>query len=410
MAAAQSPQKKKSQPSRKGKKAWRKNVDITDLEEDIEEKKAEERLGGKLSERSNESLFMIDTQGDAKVKRALAKNKPLRMDEILAERTAIPAVASRPGSLKPATAGKSDSVAKVSKYTKRKLEELVRRKRDVIGEPTGVTRDRGITEAVKKSGTYDVWGETQEEKIDDNDFLRPVKKIKVKVRFVRTKSFTTYTHLTFSRYTIKNKLKPPPTISLKPKPLLHHPAVKIPPPGASYNPTMQDHQALLRQAHEDELARVRAREAREATEKRAREAENIVEGQEKDDDEETGEEEEGNMTERAAAKEARKTRTERNRQLRAAERQREEEKRRRDKAIRKELGQVEEIKKTLEATVEEKTEEARKRTERREKREREQGARLAKQVVKKQPIDVQLQEELAESLRTLKVSVESRAG
>lgn len=181
---------------------------------------------------------------------------------------------------------------------------------------------------------------------------------------------------------------------------------------------MQDHQALLRQAHENELAKVRGKEA---TGKRARKTENSVEDQgreedednedDEDDEENGGGEEEGDMTERAAAKEARKkTRTERNRQLRVAERQREEEKRRRDKAIRKDLGQVDEIKKMIEATAEEKAEKARKRAERREKREREQGARLAKHVVKKQPIDVQLQEELAESLRTLKVGVGISSG
>lgn len=37
-------QKKKTQPSRKGKKAWRKNVDITDVEEAQEELRAVERV------------------------------------------------------------------------------------------------------------------------------------------------------------------------------------------------------------------------------------------------------------------------------------------------------------------------------------------------------------------------------
>lgn len=100
------------------------------------------------------TLFPYNT-----VKRTLAKNKPLRIDEILAERSAVPAVASKPGTLKSTAADKSESAAKVSKYTKRKLDELVRRKRDVIGEPTGVTKDQGVTEAVMKSGTYDVWGD-----------------------------------------------------------------------------------------------------------------------------------------------------------------------------------------------------------------------------------------------------------
>lgn len=53
------------QASRKGKKAWRKNVDITAEEAALEAARAEERLtGGKVESRSNESLFTIDTEGD----------------------------------------------------------------------------------------------------------------------------------------------------------------------------------------------------------------------------------------------------------------------------------------------------------------------------------------------------------
>jgi hypothetical protein len=36
---------KNAQPSRKGKKAWRKNIDITDVEEHLEELRSEERAG-----------------------------------------------------------------------------------------------------------------------------------------------------------------------------------------------------------------------------------------------------------------------------------------------------------------------------------------------------------------------------
>jgi nucleolar protein 53 len=36
----------RSQPSRKGKKAWRKNIDIDDLEEGLEELRTEERVTG----------------------------------------------------------------------------------------------------------------------------------------------------------------------------------------------------------------------------------------------------------------------------------------------------------------------------------------------------------------------------
>jgi nucleolar protein 53 len=42
--AAVQQQKKKTQTSRKGKKAWRKNVDITDVEEAQEELRSIERV------------------------------------------------------------------------------------------------------------------------------------------------------------------------------------------------------------------------------------------------------------------------------------------------------------------------------------------------------------------------------
>lgn len=61
--------KKSLQPSRKGKKAWRKNVDLKDLEEGLEERRGEERLfGGALSEKPDLDLFQIDKEGDENCK------------------------------------------------------------------------------------------------------------------------------------------------------------------------------------------------------------------------------------------------------------------------------------------------------------------------------------------------------
>lgn len=79
------------QTSRKGKKAWRKNIDLRDVEGALEEAREEERItgyvslipknweskkedelialySGKLSERSNGALFTVDTTGDATCK------------------------------------------------------------------------------------------------------------------------------------------------------------------------------------------------------------------------------------------------------------------------------------------------------------------------------------------------------
>src|SRR2546423_5701744 len=84
--------KKKSQPSRKGKKAWRKNVDIKDVEKALEGIRTEERIigfvffddnvifffffffkkicynfeyRGRLRDLPDEKIFTIDTTCDA---------------------------------------------------------------------------------------------------------------------------------------------------------------------------------------------------------------------------------------------------------------------------------------------------------------------------------------------------------
>ena len=46
--------KRKKNASRKNKKSWRKNVDIEDVEEFLEEERLEERLGGKFADRKDE--------------------------------------------------------------------------------------------------------------------------------------------------------------------------------------------------------------------------------------------------------------------------------------------------------------------------------------------------------------------
>ncbi|OUM68553.1 hypothetical protein PIROE2DRAFT_3691 [Piromyces sp. E2] len=51
---------------RKGKKEWKKNIDITDVENDLEEIRKEEiAFGGKIEEQANEDLFTIDVEGDS---------------------------------------------------------------------------------------------------------------------------------------------------------------------------------------------------------------------------------------------------------------------------------------------------------------------------------------------------------
>ncbi|KAI1823599.1 ribosome biogenesis protein Nop53/GLTSCR2 [Xylaria intraflava] len=90
------------QPSRKGKKAWRKNVDVTEVTKGLEELHEEIIHGGVIAERPSEELFTLDTTGDASIRKKFPniKSKPLKADEIIAARnSAVPAVSvrKRPG-------------------------------------------------------------------------------------------------------------------------------------------------------------------------------------------------------------------------------------------------------------------------------------------------------------------------
>ncbi|TXT04855.1 hypothetical protein VHUM_03938 [Vanrija humicola] len=88
-----------SQSSRKGKKAWRKNVDLRAEEEALEQARAEERVtGGKVADKQNNDLFTIDTTGDVEasaVKRKVKAKKPLRSLAVLQERSAVPSLTAR---------------------------------------------------------------------------------------------------------------------------------------------------------------------------------------------------------------------------------------------------------------------------------------------------------------------------
>ena len=54
-----------SQSARKGKKAWRKNIDIDNVEEGLETIRTEERvLGTALHNQQDRDLFTIDVTGD----------------------------------------------------------------------------------------------------------------------------------------------------------------------------------------------------------------------------------------------------------------------------------------------------------------------------------------------------------
>lgn len=79
------PPKRRPKDSKKTKKSWRKNVDIEDIEEFLEDERLEQRLGGKFADRKDEDLFVVDNQGEEegqgqgqKKTRGKKEEKPLK--------------------------------------------------------------------------------------------------------------------------------------------------------------------------------------------------------------------------------------------------------------------------------------------------------------------------------------------
>ncbi|KAJ7777431.1 ribosome biogenesis protein Nop53/GLTSCR2 [Mycena metata] len=214
------------QPSRKGKKAWRKNVDIQEVEEGREELLAQERVTGTfLHKQQDDQLFVVDVKGDDKIRTSLPKFKTseLTSTKILAQRSAVAAVVSRPTKRK----------SPLSSEDKSRLLRISKRPRkgpfNTIVDPTEFgagSASLELSEAVKNSGSYDPWAPA-EEVVEIKDGLETVQPKKVKV-----------------------------PVHSHPRDKIEVPAILEPHQGTSYNPPADSHQELLLKAHEIEQKRV----------------------------------------------------------------------------------------------------------------------------------------------------------
>ncbi|KAF4607840.1 hypothetical protein EYR40_000176 [Pleurotus pulmonarius] len=224
----------RSQASRKGKRAWRKNIDIDQVEERLEELRTEEREFGKpLQKHDDSELFQIDVTGDADIRKRLPRysKAQLTSTKILSQRSAVPAVVSR------TTTSSKKQKSPLSHEDKARLLRMGKRMRrgpfNSVMDPTEFGNGSGLlelSEAVKKSGTYDAWAEGNEEEDIEMEGGFGTETVK------------------------KPKIKPPPVPH--PKDNIEAPAIAEPHQGTSYNPLASAYQDLLLKAHETEERRV----------------------------------------------------------------------------------------------------------------------------------------------------------
>lgn len=247
MAIAISAPQTHNQPSRKGKKAWRKNIDINPITDGLADLRDEViTTGGPIAEKASDEIFTIDSTGDDAVRKlAVRAHKPLKVDEILAKRSQVPAIDTRKrkfgDGILPETTTKRWKADWVSKKEVQRLKQVA------------VSGDRNVlskaTESTETIPTTDLWAASFTTELTPNN--------------TATEDQNTYLP--------KARLKvPPSTLQRPPIPLTTSgrptPSIPTPNPGTSYNPLFTDWDDLLTLEGEKEVRAERKRLQEQAAE------------------------------------------------------------------------------------------------------------------------------------------------
>ena len=192
---------------------------------------------GVIAEKASDALFALDTTGSSVIQRSYNKvHKPLKVDEILAQRSAIPPLDSRKRS-SGATDGVIEPGTKRHQTNRVSLKEYERLKAIAHG-------NQSVKDVIKTGDApdHDPWAVSHSQEDAPNS--------------------------KFSYLEEKKPIRAPPTLHEAPVSLAAAkgkvPATPAPKPGTSYNPAFQDWDALLNTEGEKEV---------EAEKKRLHEAE-----------------------------------------------------------------------------------------------------------------------------------------
>ncbi|KAL5390622.1 hypothetical protein DPSP01_001697 [Paraphaeosphaeria sporulosa] len=225
------------QPSRKGKKAWRKNVDVTQVSTGLDEVRDQIIQGGIIAEKPSDELFTVDTTGDAEVQKSVTRRyKPLKADEILNKRSAIPSVSSK------------KRLADFTEEKRRKKSKVSQKDYDRL-RSIAYGGDQVQKDIIETGGAavYDPWAVQEVKKDPKFDFLDEKKPKRE-----------------------PNTLKQAPVSLAKSGKAI--PAVRKPEGGKSYNPNFNDWQALVTREGDKavEAEKERLKEAQEEAERMER--------------------------------------------------------------------------------------------------------------------------------------------
>ncbi|KAJ7550108.1 hypothetical protein O6H91_07G083600 [Diphasiastrum complanatum] len=193
----------KAKTSRKGKKAWRKNISTQDVDEFVEKAAREARSGGPLLDLPDDSLFFVDKSKDERLepKRNKHRIKVLHCDSIL-QRNSLIAPFLEPR----------------KRNRKRKLRDVA--KPVVKGAQSNILKNP----VEERNQAYDIWAKEEPELVSSmkSELKSNMGNAKVSARKFESEI----------------------------------PAVEVDAPGCSYNPTFEDHQEALGMAVAQEMQKV----------------------------------------------------------------------------------------------------------------------------------------------------------
>ncbi|KAJ9119601.1 hypothetical protein QFC22_003310 [Naganishia vaughanmartiniae] len=226
------------QTNRKGKKAWRKNIDIQSEEQALEKVREIEQVLGPQSTSTGSAPFVIDVEGDAEIRRKVKTRPVLRSLAILSQRSAMPALSAK---ARPAQ-NSSERVHKQPKLSTEEKERLLRiaRKGAVRAlDGMGMGSASLATKGVEAADLKDVWGADGTAVVDS-----PPPQPEEWGYEARLSELKPHAPVTFTRQReLQNTLSTSKTLP-------------IPDSGISYNPKLEKYQALLEQAVQEEMERL----------------------------------------------------------------------------------------------------------------------------------------------------------
>lgn len=145
------------QSSRKGKKAWRKNIDLTDIEQSIETKKEHEITHGTsdIGSLKDDALFQVDEAGDKTLKSKLIKRKQIKKN--LKSKEILDAVKtnSKVGAIKHLKHNEKNK-GKIQTVSKKELKKLMALAGKIDGESK--IKNHVARDGLIKSDSRDLWG------------------------------------------------------------------------------------------------------------------------------------------------------------------------------------------------------------------------------------------------------------